>query len=51
VHQHQADVERSEQIHILDELREARPLGDQLSAKADDEGAPAEGVQVGRRLS
>src|SRR6185295_4879984 len=51
VHQHQADLERGEHVDVVDEAREARALGDQLTAEGDDERAAAEVVHVRRDLT
>jgi len=51
MHQHQPDLERSEQVDVVHEAREARALGHHLAAEGDDEGAPAEVVHVGRHLA
>ncbi len=51
VHEHQADAERGEQVDVVDEAREARALGEHLSAEADHEGAAAERVHVRRHLA
>ncbi|GAB1459147.1 hypothetical protein MASR2M50_09210 [Thauera sp.] len=47
MHQHQADAERGEQVAVVGEA--LRPLaGRDLAAETDDEGAAAEGMDVGR---
>ena len=51
VHQREADAERRQQVHVVDEAREARALREHLAAEGDDEGAAAEGVHVRRHLA
>jgi hypothetical protein len=51
VHQHQPDLERGEQVDVVDEAFEARALGDHLAAERDDERAAAEIVHIRRDLA
>jgi hypothetical protein len=51
VHQHQPDLQRGEQVDVVDEAFEARALRDHLAAEGDDERAPAEVVHVRRDLA
>ena len=51
VRQHEPDAERGEHVHVVDEAREARALGEHLAAEGHDEGAAAKGVHVRRDLA
>ncbi|MBS1137570.1 MAG: hypothetical protein H6R11_1524 [Proteobacteria bacterium] len=47
MHQHQTDAEGGEQVAVLGQ-RLGEAAHRHLAAEADDEGAPAEGVHIGR---
>src|SRR6185436_20534956 len=51
MHEDEADADCGEQVQVMQEPDEAPAFGDQLSAEADDKGAAAEGVHIGRRLA
>ena len=50
MHQHQADAQGSEQVAILRQRLCQGALG-HLAVEADDEGAAAKGMDIGRRLA
>ena len=51
MHKNQPDPQCGEQIDILNEMDEARSVGDQFPAKRDHKGLSSKCVQVGRRLA